>query len=270
MRSKLETNITTSRETIETYNSAAAAYDAHVSDPADSPLHAYYEKPAMRAELPNLEGLSVLSIGCGNGADAQWLHENGASTVLGVDISTGLVRLAQDKFPGIDFQVMDMAHLGIRDESFDLAYSSLAIHYLPDWTLPLREAHRVLKPNGRFVFSCNHPLESSLEYFDSGQTRGAHLGRTIIQATEERIIHGDYLAADQGGVRPTSGTVAGDHVVDNYHRPFSRMVKDIIASGFTIKKLVEPIPLEEMKVDNPEHYKQVKKLPKFAIWVLEK
>jgi len=263
--------MTTSPETVRTYNSAADAYDAHVSNPADSPLHAYYEKPAIRAELPDIEGLSVLSIGCGNGADAQWLKENGADRVSGVDISIGLVRLARDKFPNVNFQVMDMARLGFKDESFDLAYSSLAIHYLPDWALPLREAYRVLRPGSHYVFSCNHPLESALEYFDNGHTRGAHLGRTIIQATEERIIYGDYLAADyDGGVRPTSGTVAGDHAVDNYHRPFGRMVEDIIASGFSIKKLVEPVPLEEMQVNSPEHYKQVRKLPKFAIWVLEK
>jgi hypothetical protein len=62
-----------------------AAYDAHVSDPADSPLHAYYEKPAMRAELPDLTDLSVLSIGCGSGADAHWLKEHGAGSVSGAD-----------------------------------------------------------------------------------------------------------------------------------------------------------------------------------------
>lgn len=139
--------MTTDRRTTETYNMAAMAYDAHVSDPADSPLHAHYEKPAMRAELPDLTDLSVLSIGCGSGADAQWLKENGAGNVSGVDISAGLIDIAQAKYPDVDFQVMDMAHLDFEDETFDLAYSSLAIHYLPDWGPPLREARRVLKPN---------------------------------------------------------------------------------------------------------------------------
>jgi len=48
------------------------------------------------------------------------------------------------------------------------------------------------------------------------------------------------LAADFDGVRPATGTVADTHVVENYHRPISRMITDILATGFTIKKLVEP------------------------------
>jgi len=262
--------MTTDRRTIETYDAAAVAYDAHVSDPTDSPLHAYYEKPAMRAELPDLTDLSVLSVGCGSGADAQWLKENGARSVSGVDISAGLIGIAREKYPDVDFRVMDMAHLNFDDETFDLAYSSLAIHYLPDWGPPLREARRVLKPKGQFIFSCNHPVESSLEYSSNERTRGAYLGRTIMQDTEERHIHGDYLAAEQQGVRKMVGTVATDYTVHNYHRPFSKMIENILDSGFSIKKLVEPLPQEEMKNDNLEHYKQVLKIPKFAIWVLEK
>jgi ubiquinone/menaquinone biosynthesis C-methylase UbiE len=262
--------MTTDPRTVETYNAAAEVYDAHISNPADSPLHTYYEKPAMRAELPDLTDLSVLSIGCGSGVDAHWLKEHGAGSVSGVDISVGLIGVAQQKYPDIDFRVMDMAKLEFPDESFDLAYSSLAIHYLPDWGPPLREARRILRPNGQFIFSCNHPVETSLEYSSNERTRGAYLGRTIMQDTEARQIHGDYLAADHEGVRQTVGTVATEYTVRNYHRPFSKMIESILASGFTIKKLVEPLPQEEMKRDNLEHYKQVLKIPKFAIWVLEK
>lgn len=186
--------MTTDRETIATYNAAATAYDAHISDPTASPLHAYYEKPAMRAELPDLTDLSVLSVGCGSGADAQWLKEHGAYDVSGVDISAGLIDVAQQKYPDIDFRVMDMADLKFPDESFDLVYSSLAIHYLPDWVQPLSEARRVLRPNGQFIFSCNHPVETSLEYSSNEQTRGAYLGRTIMQDTEERQIPRQRMA----------------------------------------------------------------------------
>jgi hypothetical protein len=53
----------TDQNTVDAYNKNAAAYNKHVSDPNDSIFHAYYEKPAIRAELPKLGGLSVISIG---------------------------------------------------------------------------------------------------------------------------------------------------------------------------------------------------------------
>ena len=262
--------MSTDKHTLETYTTAAKAYDAHVSDPSDSPLHAYYEKPAIHSSLPNLDGLEVINLGCGNGDDAEWISNKGAHCVVGIDISPGLIDIAHEKYPHSSFMVMDMANLGFADDSFDLAYSSLAIHYLPDWVAPLKEAKRVLRPGGQFIFSCNHPVETSLEYFANDEIRGAHLGRTILQSTEEREVQGDYLVVDYGGIKPIQGTIASDYTVRYYHRPFGKMIDDILDSGFVIRKLIEPVPLPEMSIDNSEHYKQVLKIPKFAIWVLEK
>ena len=45
-----------------------------------------------------------------------------------------------------------------KDAEFDLAVCPLVLHYLRDWTLPLRELHRVLKHRGVLVFSTHHPF----------------------------------------------------------------------------------------------------------------
>lgn len=256
--------------TPQTYDLAAEAYNAHIDDPKESPLHAYYEKPAIHAEFPNLTGLSVLNLGCGGGQDAQWLKTNGADRVYASDISRGLIEIAHTHYPAINFQVMDMSHLGYQNECFDVAYSSLALHYIKDWSIPLSEVKRVLKPGGQFIFSCLHPLETALEYFNDQHTRKAYIGRTILEGNEIRTIYGDYMAADDGGISMVKRTVTSEHSVNYFHRTFGKMIESIVQSGFTIQKLVEPLPLEAMKVDNPEHFKQVMKLPKFAIWVLQK
>lgn len=262
--------MSTDERTIRAYDNAASSYAMHISDPIDAPLHAYYEKPAMHAEYPQLEGLTVLCLGCGTGEDAQWIKDQGAREVTAIDISPGMVEVAERSYPDINFQVMDMSSLEFADNSFDLLCSSLAIHYIDDWNQSLREALRVLRPGGRFVFSCYHPIESALEYFSNEETRGALLGRTISQQTEERTIHGDYLAAENGGIKRAIGTVATEYTVYYYHRTFGKMMESIIGSGFKIAKLVEPLPLTGMQRDNPEHYKQVMSIPKFLIWVLEK
>ena len=99
-----------------------------------------------------MDGLEVISIGCGSGVDARWLKDNGASEVTGVDISEKLIAIAKNNNPDIEFRVMDMEKLDLADASFDLAYSSLAIHYTEDWTIPLKEAYRVLKPGSKYIF----------------------------------------------------------------------------------------------------------------------
>jgi ubiquinone/menaquinone biosynthesis C-methylase UbiE len=260
----------TDRNTMATYNSIAREYDQHVLDPASSPLHAYYEKPAIHAEMPELDELTVLDLGCGSGADTEWAKENNAKKLFGVDISVELLEVAKTHHPDSNFSAMDISALAFKNDSFDLVYSSLAMHYISNWAKSLGEIRRVLKQEGMFIFSCNHPLETSMEYSGNEETRTAKIGRTIVQGTEERIIHGDYLALEDDRIKPIEGTVASGHKVHYYHRPFGKMIESIVASGFTIKKAVEPVPLPEMQEHNNEHYKQVMKQPKFLIWVLQK
>lgn len=255
----------TDPNTVMHYNANAEQYHRHVSDASDSTFHSYYEKPAIRAELPHLHGLEVISIGCGSGVDARWLADNGAKQVVGIDISEGLLAIAKKKNPDIVFHEMDMEHLDFPDESFDLAYSSLAIHYVDDWTQPLKEAHRILRKNGLYVFSCGHPIDSAMEYVTEGDYKYARLGRRVNQLTSERTIYGDYLVPESGGVKPVKGML-GDIEVVVYHRTFSKMIEQIQGSGFTIERAVEPQPIE----GDPDHYEQLKKIPTFMIWVLKK
>lgn len=261
--------MSTDPRTVEGYNKGAEAYNAHVSSAEESPFHAFYEKPAIRTELPDLRGLSVISIGCGSGVDTAYLKQKGAEKVVGVDISSGLIDIAKKNHEGIDFRVMDMEKLDFPQESFDLAYSSLALHYLDSWTLALREARRVLKPNGLYVFSCGHPIESAMEIFEEEKTRGTRLGKTIVKESGARIMHGDYLAASENGVKQMSGKI-GEIEVHFFHRPISKMIADIVASGFKIEKMIEPLPTEGMKEKYERHYNQLMRFPDFMIWVLRK
>lgn len=251
------------------YNQGAENYHRHVSDPNDSIFHAYYEKPAIRAELPDLEGLDVVSIGCGSGVDARWLADNGANKVTGVDISSGLIDIAVKNNPDLEFHVMDMEKLSFDDASFDLAYSSLAIHYVDDWTVALKEARRVLRPNGQYVFSCGHPLDTAVEFEYKDGYKYAVVGRKVHQETNQRTVYGDYLIAEGDGVKPITGTLK-DVEVTVYHRTFSKMIEQIIASGFKIERMIEPQPRPEMEAIDPNIYHQLTRLPSFMIWVLKK
>ena len=53
------------------------------------------EWPAMRALLPDLRDKRILDLGCGFGWFARWAVEQGAASVLGVDLSENMLARAR-------------------------------------------------------------------------------------------------------------------------------------------------------------------------------
>lgn len=91
------------------------------------------EWPSLRALLPEIRGRKVVDLGCGYGWFCRWVHEQGAIKVLGLDVSEKM--LAQAKAtsdPEITYARADLEGLALPSGPFDLAYSSLAFHYIAD------------------------------------------------------------------------------------------------------------------------------------------
>lgn len=118
------------------------------------------EWPALRAMLPELQGFNVLDLGCGFGWFCRWAREQGASRVIGVDVSNNMLARARSMTPDetITYQQADLEQLALPEASFDLVYSSLALHYVEDFDRLMAEVHRALKGHGHLVFSIEHPI----------------------------------------------------------------------------------------------------------------
>lgn len=251
----------TDETTVQWYNEHAVDYTQHVRNPDEAVYHSLYEKPAMYALLPDLEGKSAISIGCGSGEDAHYLAGQGADRIVGVDISDGLIRVAKDSYPECQFQVMDMEKLAFADNSFDFAYSSLALHYLEDWTVALSETYRVLRPGSNYLFSCGHPLYSSLETTqDDDELKVHELSRTKDKKLDTVSIIGDYLTR-------RSMTFNG---WTTWHKPIGEISAEIVKAGFVIAGIHEPQPLPQMKEVSPKDYDTLVKMPNFIIFKLLK
>src|SRR5262249_43000227 len=118
------------------------------------------EWPSLRALLPKLHGLSVVDLGCGFGWFCRWAREDGAAQVLGLDVSERMLARARDTTadPAITYARADMERLDLPEASFDLAYSSLALHYIEGLAGLLATVYRALVPGGHFTFSVEHPI----------------------------------------------------------------------------------------------------------------
>lgn len=118
------------------------------------------EWPALRALLPDLHGRNVVDLGCGFGWFCRWAREQGAARVLGLDVSDKMLARAREDTPdaAIRYERADLERLELPEGAFDLAYSSLALHYVERLEDLLTTVHRALSAKGSLVFSVEHPI----------------------------------------------------------------------------------------------------------------
>lgn len=128
--------------------------------------HAMWQGWYLPASLPALENLlfkkisarsRVLDLCCGSGHVTQELIARGYE-VTGVDNSAGLIKVARERFPDVDFRVQDVRALDLEGK-YDAALSTFdSLNHLPrleDLKEVFSRVSKVLVPKGRFVFDMN-------------------------------------------------------------------------------------------------------------------
>jgi len=91
----------------------------------------------------------VLDVGCGKGWITALLGSRfGSWKMIGVDISPLLIQFAAKKYPSSIFIVGDATRLPFKSESFDAVIFVAVLHHIPNVGAALKEAVRVLRPNG--------------------------------------------------------------------------------------------------------------------------
>lgn len=97
----------------------------------------------------------ILDLGCGTGTLIQHLlHSNSEIEIVGLDPSAEMLTIAQQKLPkSVDLRVGSADLIPFANESFDLIVSTNAFHYFRNPSQAIREAKRVIKPNGRLIIT---------------------------------------------------------------------------------------------------------------------
>lgn len=133
------------------YERWAATYDT------DPNIHTQLEyEPVLTAIAPT-PGEKVLDAGCGTGRYSFACSQSGAS-VVGVDNSGAMLRIAQSKSDEVAFLRADLTrHLPFPNATFDKVNCAQVLKHLPSMALTMREFARVLRPDGRLVFSVTQP-----------------------------------------------------------------------------------------------------------------
>jgi SAM-dependent methyltransferase len=196
------------------------------------------EWPTLRALLPDLRGLHVLDLGCGFGWFCRWALAQGAESVLGVDISERMLAQAQDATPdaAITYRRADLEVLDLQAAAYDLAYSSLAFHYVADLERLLSQVYRSLRPGGSLVFSQEHPI----------YTAPSKPGWSVDADGRKTWPLDDYL---REGPRSTDWLTRG---VIKQHRTLGTTLSLLLRAGFSLRHVEEWRPTEAQIAARPE------------------
>ena len=97
------------------------------------------------------KGDSILIVGCGTGADFEFLPAG--VEVTAIDLTPAMLRRAAAKIGDRRIRLLEMNAMDLRlpDNSFDKAVLHLVVAVVPDTVRTLQEAERVTKPNGLLV-----------------------------------------------------------------------------------------------------------------------
>lgn len=109
-----------------------------------------------RFAIPYITGKKVLDVGCGHGYGTAEMAKH-AADITGADYSAPTVEANNARyakaFPNMRFVQNKVPPLNFPDESFDVVTSFQFIEHLEARLAFIKEAYRVLKPNGTLLLS---------------------------------------------------------------------------------------------------------------------
>ena len=197
--------------------------------------------------LPNLmrivapkKGMKILDLACGQGFFSEFFSAEEAD-VTGVDIGIELIKKARVRVPAASFIVAPADNVSVlKNAFFDAIVCVLAIQNIAELDATFREARRLLRPSGKFVFVLNHPafrVPRSSDWFFDDSTKMQ--GRMIQKYMSESKIKIDMHPFDRDEKK--------DIFTLSFHRPLQTYMKMLSKNGFAITRLEEWISHKKSK-----------------------
>ncbi|KAF5969751.1 methyltransferase type 11 [Fusarium bulbicola] len=199
-------------------------------------LDAAPEWPRLRSYIPDLKGLDVLDLGCGFGWFARWVRGTGANSVRALEISENMLNRARSMTNDtkIIYQQADLDNTNLLEHGtgiYDVALSSLTLHYLANLPTLIQQVQTVLKPGGTFVFSIEHPIytaPSKAEFMTDEASGREYWPLDNYQKEGLRVTH--WLGAEG---------------VQKQHRTTASYVNLLLKAGFRMREFDEWYPTPE-------------------------
>ncbi len=209
--------------------------------------NAFLERPATLSLLPDIKSKHVLDAGCGPAIYAEIFLNRGAK-VTAIDVSPKMIHFAKERLG--NHATIRQANLEepldfLSDKTVDLVFSSLVLDYVKDWDSLFAEFSRILRDDGYFIFSTEHPF-SKFTYKDHPRC----------EVLPKNYFETEYVEFTWTGFGKAI-------LVPSYRRPLGTFFECLHTAGFCVEKLIEPRPTEDFKRQNPDGYQKASRNPSF-------
>lgn len=203
--------------------------------------------------LGNVKGKVVLELGCGAGENSIALLKKGAKKAIGIDISESQIefgkKLAEYNQVKIEFIQGSIQTLPwIKSKSIDIVVSTYALQYIEDIGKCFNEVARVIKKDGLFVFSLDHPI-----WFSGKWTHGKFVWQTYWNKRIEWVWK---------RFNTRKKAIA-------FPKNIETLTNALTKNGFVIEKILEPKPIKE-KNWHDYTFKKLSKVPATVIFTATK
>jgi len=231
----------------------------------------YVNNPVFFEMLGDIRGRRVLDLGCGEGRNTRLFADRGAK-VVAIDTSEALLaaaRAEEAREPrGIDYRLASGSDLAIfPDTSFDVVLSTMAPMDLPDYAGCVREAARVLKPDGIFQFSITHPVAQTRLWKwvpdDEGRRLGVIIGNyfSLEPSSPEQDVSQWFF----GAAPPELKARARPFRIPSFFRTLSEYFNTLVRAGFIVERIEEPYASPEALAKCPSLY-DTRRVPYFIMF----
>lgn len=191
------------------------------------------EWETLKKMLPNFRGKRILDLGCGYGWHCQYAMEQGAESVVGIDISKKMLEKAieKNKYEQVKYIHQPIEDINFPEDFFDCVISSLAFHYVVSFEDVVKTVKRCIKSGGDFVFSVEHPVFT------------AYGTQDWIYDNEGNISH---FPVDNYYIEGERKAIFLGEEVTKYHKTLTTYLNTLLKNGFMITGIEEPQPPKHM------------------------
>ena len=162
--------------------------------------------------VARLSPRNVLETAAGTGIVTEELSKRLApgATILATDLNPAMLEVAAGKVkaPNVSWRQADATALPFADASFDVVVCQFGVMFFPDKVTGYREAHRVLRPGGHFIFN----VWDRIELNEMTDTVSAAVAECFTENPPQFLRRTPHGYCDVAAIRDALGQAGFDKV----------------------------------------------------------